>query len=114
MLKAFREFVPSAAAPESEYKELSALRRVADEMGSSEALAAIDSLESILRRPESVQGFSPRMEPYVRAGLKRELVLHLDGRQASLMSELETDLQVRRAVEIVQNEERYNELLKGS
>ena len=73
----------------------------------------IDSLETILQDQRRDNPFSPRAEKYIRAGLRRELVLRLSGKAASLLAELDNDAQVREAVKIVGDVERYQQLLGG-
>lgn len=118
MLSAFKEFIPTRR-PDSQMRgegeaELATLRSLAASTGwPREATAVIDTLKAILQDEQRRDPFSPRVETFVRAGLKRELVLRLSGKEASLLAELENDTQVEEAVAIVGDLERYRRLLGG-
>jgi len=118
MLSAFKEFIPTRrpdSQPWSEGEaELEALRSLAVETDRApEAKAVIDTLEAILQGKRGGEPFSPGVEVFVRAGLKKELALRLSGREASLLAELENDVQVEEAVAIVGDLGRYRRLLGG-
>ena len=115
MVEAFREFVPdSILAANDGRRELSELRQRAGGAGWGEsAKAMLDSLENILKSRAMIPAFSPKVEPYVRASLRRELALRLHGRRASLLAELEEDPQLEEAVTLIKDGERFRRLLAG-
>ena len=92
--------------------ELRSLRAFATQSGWDVALMAhIDSLDaSVGRATETIQ-LNPDMLPYVRAGLRRELSLRIDGRRASLLVDLDTDPQVMAAVSLLRDTARLKQLL---
>jgi carboxyl-terminal processing protease len=118
MLSAFKQFIPTRrpdSQPWSEGEaELDALRSLAVETDRApEAKAVIDTLEAILQGQRGGEPFSPAVKVFVRAGLKKELALRLSGREASLLAELENDVQIEEAVAIVGDLGRYRRLLGG-
>lgn len=115
MLEAFREFVPDSILAENHgLRELQDLRNQAFAAGWGEsANSMLDSLEKTLQSKASAPAFSPRVEPYIRASLRRELALRLHGRRASLLAELEEDPQLEEAVTLIKDRERFRRLLAG-
>ena len=115
MVEAFREFVPdSIIAANDGIKELRELRHQAFAAGWGEsAKSMLDSLEKILETKATAPAFSPQIEPYIRASLRRELALRLHGRRASLLAELEKDPQLEEAVILVKDREKFSRLLVG-
>jgi carboxyl-terminal processing protease len=115
MVEAFRAFVPdSILAANDGRRELSELRQRAGAAGwGKSAKAMLDSLENILKSRAMIPAFSPKVEPYVRASLRRELALRLHGRRASLLAELEEDPQLEEAVTLIKDGERFRRLLAG-
>ena len=79
-----------------------------------EARAVIDSLEAILQAQQDNGRFSPGIETFVRSALNKQLVLRLSGKEASLLAELESAVQVEEAVAIIGDRDRYERLLRGS
>ena len=114
MVEAFHEFVPDSVLAENDgRRELRDLRQRAGDAGWGEpAKAMLDSLGSIIQRGART-AFSPQVEPYIRASLRRELALRLKGRRASLLTELEEDLQLEEAVTLIKDRERFRRLLAG-
>ena len=115
MVEAFREFVPdSILAANDGRRELAELRqRAGDAAWGEQAKAMLDSLENILQSKSTTPAFSPQIEPYIRAGLRRELALRLHGRRARLLAELEEDVQLEEAVTLIRDRERFRRLLAG-
>ena len=114
MVEAFREFVPDSVLAENDgRRELRDLRQRAGDAGWGEpAKAILDSLGSIIQGG-AMTAFSPQVEPYIRASLRRELALRLKGRRASLLTELDEDPQLEEAVTLIQDRERFRRLLAG-
>ena len=115
MVKAFREFVPdSILAANDGRTELREFREQAGAAGWGEsAKAMLDSLENIMQSRALTPAFSPQVEPYIRASLRRELALRLHGRRASLLAELNEDPQLEEAVTLIKDRERFYRLLAG-
>ncbi len=117
MLDEFRDFVSRADSSgkllTAGHRDLASLRKAAGEAGwSGQVAMAIDSLGALLARERG--GFTARSEPFIKAAIKRELALRLQGKRRSLVVGLEGDLQVQRAVELLQDSAQYNRLLKRS
>lgn len=93
-------------------RELEKLKTLAEEMGWTQATrASIDSLEVEIEK-ELTRVLTPKLEPYMRTALQRELTLRLKGRPASLRTGLEGDAQLDEAVRLLQNAQRYNQVLQ--
>ena len=58
-------------------------------------------------------GMTDELEKFIRRGLRKELALRLNGKRASLLIGLESDVQVREALELVRDRDRYSSLLKS-
>ena len=119
MLTAFRAFLPrieqGASGAASPYSELNALRRLKTAEGwGPEVAALLDSLESAISIREAQAAEPEAMDEFIRRGLRKELVLRLNGKRASLLAGLESDSQVREALELVSDRKRYKSLLTGS
>ena len=118
MLQAFQDFVPRSAAAVARRDQLAAklrsLRTLASHSGwAPSVLSRIDSLEASLDRHADTIHLTAAMKPYVRAGLRRELSLRVDGRRASLLVDLDTDPQVMEAVSLLRDPERFQHYLEG-
>ena len=118
MVTAFRRFIGgSEYAREGRLRaaaELEELRQIANQMGwTGETLEGIDHLESVIRREEE-SGFAAELDPHIRSALERELSLRLSGRKAQLRSALGSDRQLKAAIEILGDPDRYRRILKGT
>ena len=115
MIEAFREFVPdSILAANDGRKELGELRNQVGAAGWGEsAEVMLDSLDQILQSSAVNPAFSPQVEPYIRANLRRELALRLHGHRASLLAELEEDPLLEEAVTLIKDREKFSRLLAG-
>ena len=117
MLEALRDFLSRSALP-SRYRnagrsEIEVLRRTADEMGwSSSVLESIDCLEEAIEQ-EFTRGFSPKLERYIRAALKREISMRVKGREDHVRTGLNRDLQLEKAIDLLQNLQGYSQVLQG-
>ena len=117
MLSAFRAFLPrietSPSGPAA-VPELSALRDLNAVKGwGSEVTTLIDSLEQVITLQAAQSGMTDELEKFIRRGLRKELALRLNGKRASLLIGLESDVQVREALELVRDRDRYSSLLKS-
>ena len=116
MLLAFQTYLPNSAAARARQErsalELRSLREFATQSGWDAALMAhIDSLDASVGRATEALQLNPEMLPYVRAGLRRELSLRVEGRRASLLVDLDTDPQVMEAVSLLRDAARFQQLL---
>ena len=55
---------------------------------------------------------SDELEKFIRRGLRTELALRLNGKRASLLIGLESDVQIRQALNLVSDRDRYATLLR--
>ena len=88
------------------------LRQLGSELSWSPAtMACIDSLEAILQEEQNKEILNPITEPHIKEAIKRELILRLQGKKASMMAELENDLQVKEALSLLKEPQRYSQHL---
>jgi carboxyl-terminal processing protease len=118
MLQAFQDFVPRSAAAVARRDQLAAKLRSLRPLGSHSGwepsvLSHIDSLLASIDRNADTMHLTAAMKPYVRAGLRRELSLRVDGRRASLLVDLDTDPQVMEAVSLLRDPDRFQHHLEG-
>ena len=93
-------------------RRIEELNNLVDEMGWSTNVAeAIDQLEKTIKAENTRRVFDEKIKEYVRFYLKRNLVLRLKGRNASLMVATENDNQVQGAVKLLKDLEQYNKVL---
>ena len=93
-------------------KRIADLRRMGREMKWNEPImATIDTLERALEAEQRKDILNPTTEPYIKEAIKRELVLRLEGKKASLIAELENDAQVREALALLEEPQRYSQYL---
>jgi hypothetical protein len=57
------------------------------------------------------KGFTAKLEPDIRLGLQRELVLRFKGKKAQQLAELEDDPQLTEAVKFLKDKQIYEEAL---
>lgn len=88
------------------------LRKLGSEMKwSGRTIAILDTLDEALRTEGDKGVVNPITEPYIREAIKRELVLRLQGKRASMLTELQSDVQVKEAIELLKTPQRYSQLL---
>ena len=113
MMDSFREFV-RLANEKDEYdigsNQLISLREMVDEMGWKEVSPLLRELERAFER-ERGGGFTEELEPEIRLGLKRELVLRFDGKRAQQLLDLQNDAQFEKAVAVLSDVSKYKETL---
>ena len=117
MLAAFRAFIPRIERfrEKARNTELTVLDRLKSrERWGPDVVALIDSLESAISTGMADSDLPEAFDEFIRTGLRKELVLRLNGKRASLLVGLESDNQVREALELVSDRERYRALLEGS
>ncbi len=115
MLSAFDAFlvrIEPASSPGT-IPELSALRDLKAVKGwGPEVTTLIDSLERVIASQATQSKKSDDLEKFIRRGLRKELALRLNGKRASLLIGLESDVQIREAMDLVSDRDRYTSLLK--
>jgi carboxyl-terminal processing protease len=119
MVVKFKEFLKQkdAHAEYAQYvhNQLGTLIDLAEEMGWEQNVK-----ESIYKVEKDIdgelkQGFTSKLEPYIRTSLRRELALRMKGREAELRAVLEKDPQLEKAIDLLRDTKRYRQLLeKGS
>lgn len=93
-------------------KRVAELRSLGLELGwNTETMAEVDRLGAMLANEKNKGIVNPATEPYIRDAIKRELILRLQGKKASLIAELERDVQVNQAIALLKEPQRYNQLL---
>ncbi|MBT4503245.1 MAG: S41 family peptidase [Gemmatimonadetes bacterium] len=117
LVVAFREFLrlkdAVASYEKTVHRELDQLRTLAEEMGwSQEVLASINRVSESIDE-ELSHGFTRKLEPYIREGLRRELGLRLKGRKEQLRIGLERDAQLEKAIEVLLDGQSYRRVLDG-
>jgi len=117
LVVAFREFLRRKDAlanyEKTVHRELDQLRSLAEEMGwNEEVLASIDRVSESIGE-ELKNGFTRKLEPYIREGLRRELGLRLKGRKEQLRIGLERDVQLEKAIEVLLDGRGYRRVLDG-
>jgi len=116
MLSAFFVFlsrIDSAHTIPDKAPELEALRdlREAKEW-SPHVITLIDSLEQEISTEKAAM--TEEVEGFIRRGLRKELALRLNGKRASLLIGLDSDVQIRQALELlVSDHDRYTDLLES-
>ncbi|MXW79040.1 MAG: S41 family peptidase [Gemmatimonadetes bacterium] len=55
--------------------------------------------------------YSRELEPYIKSALRRELILRFRGRKAQLIEELQEDVQLAKAIEVLADQDQYLEVL---
>ena len=118
MLSAFHTFLPrieNSLTGLGTVPEVEALRRLQPSQGwGPEVDALIDSLEQAISTQASESDVPDEFDRFVRQGLRSELVLRLSGKRASLLAGLESDIQIREALQLVSDRDRYAALLKST
>jgi len=93
-------------------RRIEELNNLVNEMGwSTNVEEAIDHLETTIKAENTRRVFDEKIKEYVRFYLKRNLVLRLKGRNASLLVATENDNQVQGAVKLLKDLDQYNKIL---
>ncbi len=90
--------------------QLKALKEIAEELGWMEVESSLEVLGNAFSE-EQKKGFTPKLESYIRTALRRELVLHFQGRKAEMLVELEEDSQLAEAIRVLLDREIYEQAL---
>ena len=87
--------------------QIEELEDLAEKMDWSKAAQeSIYQLKTAVRQ-EWEQRYSSKLEPYIKSALRRELVLRFRGRKAQLLEELQEDVQLAKAVEVLGDQDQY-------
>jgi len=119
VLAAFEEFVrhrrggaDSTLSGGIAAKRVTELRRLGEELGwTPETMTHINNLERTLQAEQNIGILNPTTEPHIREAIRRELILRLQGKKASLAAELENDPQVKEAAILLKEPQRYSQHL---
>ena len=117
MIESFRGFlgeaVPHSVFSDPGSRELDSLRKIADDMGWGPlVLDSIDRLEEAIEQ-EFARGFSPKLEGYIRAALKREISLRWKDLKLISVPALTGTPSWEEAIDLLQDLKRYRQVLKG-
>ena len=111
MVEGFMEFVRTKnrslyQGPEG-LSQIADLEDLAEEMDWGEtAQESIRQLRTAVTQ-EWERRYSSELEPHIKNALRRELILRFKGRKAQLLEELQEDVQLARAVEVLADQDQY-------
>lgn len=121
VLGAFAEFMQKDQDLEAHIfrdarSKVSYLRQQAETQGwAPETVAAVEALEEQLAVEAGIRKIIDHAGLHIEKALKKEFVLRLKGKRASLLTGLEDDVQVKEAIELLKDKTRYTRLLaKGT
>ena len=111
MLKGFIEFVRTKERSLDQGQEglsqIEELEDLAEEMDWGEAAQELVHQLRATVEQEWERRYSSKLEPYIKNALRRELVLRFRGRKAQLLEELQEDIQLAKAVEVLGDQDQY-------
>ncbi len=111
MVESFMEFVStkdrSLDQDQEGLSQIEELEDLAEEMNWDKAAQeSIHQLRAAVKQ-EWERRYSNRLEPYIKSALRRELILRFRGRKAQLLEELQQDVQLAKAIEVLADQDRY-------
>lgn len=111
MVKGFIEFVRtkdrSLDQGQEGLSQIEELEDLAEEVDWDKAAQElIHQLRAVVKQ-EWERQYSSKLEPYIKNALRRELVLRFRGRKAQLLEELQEDVQLAKAVEVLGDQDQY-------
>ena len=111
MVKSFMEFVRTKDRSLDQGQEgliqIEELEDLAEEMDwGKDAQELIHQLRAAVKQ-EGEQRYSSRLEPYIKSALRRELILRFRGKKAQLLEELQEDVQLAKAIEVLADQDQY-------
>ena len=111
MVEGFMEFVRtknrSPYQGQEGLSQIAELEELAKKMDWGEtAQESIDQLRAAVTQ-EWERRYSIKLEPYIRSALRRELILRFKGRKAQLLAELQQDVQLAKAIEVLADQDQY-------
>ncbi len=109
MVEGFMEFVQDKSLDQGQkgLNEIEELEDLAEEMDwGVAAQESIHQLRAAVKK-EWEQRYSSELEPYIKSALRRELILRFKGRKAQLLEELQEDVQLAKAIEVLADQDQY-------
>lgn len=111
MVKGFIEFVRtknrSLGQGQEGLSQIEELEGLAEEMDWDKAAQELIHQLRVAVEQEWERRYSSKLEPYIKNALRRELVLRFRGRKAQLLEELQEDVQLAKAVEVLGDQDQY-------
>ena len=111
MVAGFMEFVRtkdiSIDQGQKGLNQIAELEDLAEEM--DWGMAAQESIHQLRAavKQEWARRYSSELEPYIKGALRRELILRFKGRKAQLLEELQEDVQLAKAIEVLADQDQY-------
>ena len=111
MVEGFMEFVRtknrSLHQGQEGLSQIAELEDLAEKMDWGEtAQESIRQLRAAVTQ-EWERRYSSKLEPYIKGALRRELILRFRGRKAQLLEELQKDVQLAKAIEVLADQDQY-------
>jgi len=111
MVEGFMEFVRtkdrSLDQGQKGSNQIEELEDLAEKMDWGEAVQeSIHQLRAAVKQ-EWERRHSGELEPYIKGALRRELILRFKGRKAQLLEELQQDVQLAKAIEVLADQDQY-------
>ena len=111
MVKGFIEFVRtkdrSLDQGQEGLSQIEELEDLAEEVDWGKAAQELIHQLRAAVEQEWERRYSSKLEPYIKNALRRELVLRFKGRKAQLLEELQEDVQLAKAVEVLGDQDQY-------
>ena len=112
MVKSFMEFVRtkdrSLHQGQEGLSQIAELEDLAEKMDWGEAAqGSIHQLRAAVAQEWERRYSSSKLEPYIKSALRRELILRFRGRKAQLLEELQQDVQLAKAIEVLADQDQY-------
>ena len=109
MVEGFMEFVQDRSLHQGQegLSQIAELEDLAEEMDWGEtAQESIHLLRAAVTQ-EWERRYNSKLGPYIKNALRRELILRFRGRKAQLLEELQEDVQLAKAIEVVADQDQY-------
>ena len=111
MVEGFMEFVRTKDRildqGQKGLNQIEELEDLAEKMDwSEEVQESIHQLRAAVKQ-EWERRHSSELEPYIKGALRRELILRFKGRKAQLLEELQQDVQLAKAIEVLADQDQY-------
>ena len=109
MVAGFMEFVQDISLDQGQkgLSQIAELEDLAEEMDwGPAAQESIHQLRAAVKQ-EWERRYSSELEPYIKGALRRELILRFKGRKAQLLEELQEDVQLAKAIEVLADQDQY-------
>ena len=115
MVAGFMEFVRtkdrSLHQGQEGLSQIAELEDLAEKMDWGEAAqGSIHQLRAAVAQ-EWERRYSSKLEPYIKSALRRGLILRFRGRKAQLLEELQQDVQLAKAIEVLADQDQYSGVL---